>query len=235
MKINGKIYVFLLSTLFITIFILGFESLNAQQSKIKGKVVIWNDIPLANITITTKKSKQKTVSDSTGQFVISINKKDKLRFEADGFVNKRISVTPDDKSLTVKMTLISNNYSKESEIANHGFRFIPKKYWATAISHIEAEVATEMAGYTTVWDMIRGRCPGVVIRDNKCYMREGLSGSLNAQSVPAVVVIDGMKVSYSTLEDLDINNVKSVTLLKGGAAAVYGGAGGTGVVAIKTK
>lgn len=202
---------------------------------ITGKVVIWNDIPLENISISAQKSKTKIVSDRNGEFSIQINKKDKLRFLAEGFINKRVAVKPGEKKIVVKMELVTKNYSEEDELANDGFRHIPKQFRAKAISRLKMEVETEMASYNSVWDMIKGRCPGVVVNDNQVFMREGLTGNLSGQSQPAIIVINGVQVPSSSLDDVDPRDVKSVSLLKGGAAAVYGGSGGNGVVVIKTK
>ena len=219
----------------VLIFLSGSIELFAQTNEVKGKVVIWNDIPLHNITIKSSKGKAETVSNDKGEFVIKISKKDKLRFTADGFVNKRIKVEQGMSDLMVRMDLISNEYGSEDEPANDGFRYIPEKYKATAIKKLEEIYQSELAAYNSVWDMIRGKIPGVVIADNEVYMREGLSGSIDGRSQPAIIVLNGMQVSSSTINDLYPHDIKSISLLKGGAASIYGGSGANGVVVIKTK
>lgn len=217
------------------IFLCGSMGLFAQPVEISGKVVIWNDIPLQNITIEAAKSKAETVSNDKGEFMIEINKKDKLRFSADGFVNEKVKVKPGMDDLIVKMELISNEYGGEDEPVNDGFRYIPEDYKARAIKTIKELSVSEMVAYGSVWDMIRGKIPGVVIADNEVYIREGLSGSIDGRRQPAVVVLNGMQVASSTINNLYPHDIKSISLLKGGAASIYGGNGANGVIVIKTK
>ncbi|RQO66576.1 hypothetical protein DBR40_22100 [Pedobacter sp. KBW01] len=56
-----------------------------------------------------------------------------------------------------------------------------------------------------------------------------------ANSTP-VILLDGIQVSLQTILDIDVNRVKSVTILKDALAmASYGMRGATGVIAIKTN
>ncbi len=206
------------------------------QITIAGKVTIWNDIPLENIKITATKSKRETFSNQLGEFSIEIMPKDKLRFSADGFINHSLKVRAEDgsKEIKVEMELLSYDYAEESELLNDGFRYIPNVYRTTAIERLRERRKREFASYNSVWDIIRGRIAGVVVQNNNAYFREGLSGSVNAQSVPAIIVLNGTRVGSSVVTNLDPHNVKDITLLKGASATIYGGSGGSGVIVITT-
>ncbi len=221
--------------LIILFFVTGINSTQAQTTEVTGRVSIWNNIPLENISVVALKSKQQTVTDNKGEFRILIEKKDKLKFVAEGFINKKVSVRKGDEDLSIEMGLISSNYSTDDELANDGFRYIPKQYQATAITKLKEQFAEEMSTYGSVWDMIRGKCAGVVVVDNQVYMREGLGGNLSGGSTPAIVVVNGTQVPHSTVDNLNPQDVQSISLLKGGAAAIYGGSGGNGVVVINLK
>ena len=207
----------------------------SNSTVVTGKVTIWNDIPLENIKITAAKSKKETFSNSQGEFSVEVNGKDKLRFSAEGFMTQKISVKDGSQEIHVKMELLSGDFSEEGEQVNDGFRYIPKVHRATAIQRLKERREREFASYNSVWDIIRGRIAGVVVQNNNAYFREGLSGSISTQSTPAIIVVNGSRVDSSTVTNLDPRNVKDVTLLKGSAAAVYGGSGGTGVIVITTK
>lgn len=207
----------------------------SNSTVITGKVTIWNDIPLENVRITTSKSKKETFSDSKGEFSIEVNGKDKLRFTAEGFMTQKVSVKDGTHEIYVEMQLLSTDFSEEGEQVNDGFRYIPTTHRATAIQRLKERREREFASYNSVWDIIRGRIAGVVVQNNNAYFREGLSGSVSTQSTPAVIVINGSTVDSSTVTNLDPRNIKDVTLLKGSAAAVYGGGGGTGVILITLK
>jgi hypothetical protein len=202
---------------------------------VSGKVTIWNDIPLENIKVTASKSKQEVFTNARGEFSIEIGKKDKLRFTGDGFITKKVTVKDPNKKIKVEMALISNDFSEDDNMVNNGFHYIPQIHRTTAIERLKEKRDNEFASYNSVWDIIRGRIAGVIVRNNEAYFREGLSGSISTQSTPAVIVLNGSRIISSTVTNMDPKNVKDVTLLKGGAAALYGGSGGTGVIVITSK
>lgn len=209
--------------------------LPGDSIKVKGKVTIWNDIPLQNITITAIKSKSEALSDIKGEFTIAIKSKDKLRFSAEGFITQKVNIKDLEKEINVEMQLLSDDYNEEGEQVNNGFRYIPKAHRTTAMERLKERREQEFASYNSVWDIIRGRVTGVVVQNNNAYFREGLAGSINTQSTPAIIVLNGARIDASTVTNLDPRNVKDISLLKGAAAAVYGGSGGTGVIVITTK
>jgi TonB-dependent SusC/RagA subfamily outer membrane receptor len=49
---------------------------------------------------------------------------------------------------------------------------------------------------------------------------------------PPLILVDGIE---STLDEIDPNDIQSVSVLKDAAAAIYGSRAGNGVVIIKTK
>ncbi len=202
---------------------------------VTGRVTIWNDIPLENIKITSSKSKKETFSDSHGEFSIEVGNKDKLKFSAEGFTSQKVKIKNPDNKINVEMKLLSEDFSEEDLMVNNGFRYIPQAHRTTAIQRLKEKKENEFASYNSVWDIIRGKISGVIIQNNEAYFREGLSGSVNTTSTPAIIILNGSRTNSSTITNMDTHLVKDVTLLKGGAASIYGGAGGAGVIVITTK
>jgi TonB-dependent SusC/RagA subfamily outer membrane receptor len=75
--------------------------------------------------------------------------------------------------------------------------------------------------------MIQGKVPGVDVVGNKITIR-GV-GSLNLSSDP-LFVVDG--VAVSSIDNISPREVKSITVLKGASAAIYGTRGANGVILI---
>ena len=49
-------------------------------------------------------------------------------------------------------------------------------------------------------------------------------------------ILDGFETSVEKVQDMDMNRVESITLLKDASAkAIYGSKGGNGVIVIETK
>jgi TonB-dependent SusC/RagA subfamily outer membrane receptor len=79
--------------------------------------------------------------------------------------------------------------------------------------------------------MIRGKLAGVYVsRDNKITIR-GVSSIRNISD--PLFVVDGSIVS--NIDYISPNNVKSISVLKGAEASIYGSQGSSGVIIIKTK
>jgi TonB-dependent SusC/RagA subfamily outer membrane receptor len=83
--------------------------------------------------------------------------------------------------------------------------------------------------YQTIYDMIRGRFPGVEVSGKSIKVMG--SSSLNVSTEP-VFVVDGVIVN--SIEDVSPQTVKSIEVLKGPAASVYGTRGSNGVIVITT-
>ena len=72
------------------------------------------------------------------------------------------------------------------------------------------------ATYQSIYDMIRGRFPGVEVSGKSIKVMG--SSSLNVSTEP-LFVVDGVIVN--TIEDISPQNVKSIEVLKGPDASVY--------------
>ena len=75
--------------------------------------------------------------------------------------------------------------------------------------------------------MIRGKVPGVSVVGNSIVIR-GVN-SVNASSDP-LLIVDG--VTVSSIDNISPSMVKSISVLKGPDAAIYGSRGANGVLLI---
>lgn len=125
---------------------------------------------------------------------------------------------------------------------------------SVSVSSIDAADITEGNDIQSMHDLLRGRTSGVTISQASGNVGSGLrfsmrSGvSLNSDGQP-LIFVDGSRINQdpvvgftvggqdsSPLADLDPNNIESIQVLKGpAAAALYGTDGADGVVLIETK
>ncbi len=86
------------------------------------------------------------------------------------------------------------------------------------------------ASYRSLSDMLQREIPGVKISGSSVVLQDSkdLWGS-----VPALIVVDG--IPMEGLPDIQPINVKSIEVLKGAAASIYGSRGYGGAIVIKTK
>jgi len=82
-------------------------------------------------------------------------------------------------------------------------------------------------------DALRGQAAGLNVRRPNTGMPDDFATFVIRNfSQPPLIIVDGME---STIEEVDPNDIESISILKDAAAAIYGSRAGNGVVVVKTK
>lgn len=89
----------------------------------------------------------------------------------------------------------------------------------------------ETPQYKDIYEMIRAQVPGVIVNSDNSILIRGTS-SINASTAPLLVVNDA---PVGTIGNILPQSVKSITILKGPEAAIYGIRGANGVILITLK
>jgi len=93
-------------------------------------------------------------------------------------------------------------------------------------------VDDKLATYNNVFDIIKGRVPGVMVNGNSIQIRGPNSFFLSTEPL---YLIDDVPVDASAIASLNPQDVERIEILKGPSSAIYGSRGAEGVVAIYTK
>jgi TonB-dependent SusC/RagA subfamily outer membrane receptor len=115
------------------------------------------------------------------------------------------------------------------ETINVGYGTVKRKNLTTQVGKIDG-TNKKYAAYQNIYDMIRGELPGVQVR-GKSILIQGPS-SINLSTEP-LLVVDG--VIINSIDDISPRDVKSIEVLKGAAASIYGSRGANGVIMIYLK
>jgi len=107
-----------------------------------------------------------------------------------------------------------------------GYGTVRKKDMTTQVGYIDGQ-SDANASYTDIYDLIRGKVPGVQVSGNQITIR-GIN-SINSYTGP-LFVVDGIVVS--SIDNISPRQVKSITVLKGSDASIYGSRGAGGVILI---
>jgi len=107
-----------------------------------------------------------------------------------------------------------------------GYGSVKKKNLTTSVGYIDAQDESN-ASYTNIYEMIQGKVPGVQVSGQKITIR-GIS-SINSSTDP-LLVVDGIVVN--SIDNISPRQVKSISVLKGSDAAIYGSRGAGGVIMI---
>ena len=126
-----------------------------------------------------------------------------------------------------------DTYSDEE--INIGYGTTTRTRLTDSVSKVSVD-GNELSGYSDIFEYLRGRVPGLVIGPSSpgtmpSIRVRGIS-SINASNEP-LILVDG--VEQSDISDLNPRDVKSVEVLKGPSAAIYGVRSAAGVILITTR
>ena len=217
------------------------RSSSLQEIVVSGKVIDETgvDLPGVNVIIidSTQSTIQGTTTDETGSFSITVpGPGTVLAFSFIGYERQEVTVGSE-TFLTV--TLVPDDQTLE-EIVVVGYGSRRRRDITSAVSVIDLRDAGEQPA-SNPNQILQGRAAGVVVKQTsgapggEFQVRVRGIGSLGAGSDP-LYVIDGFVVGTSVGQNLNSNDIESVSVLKDAAAtAIYGARGSNGVVLITTK
>jgi len=220
--------------------VLCMTTVSAQKSKKNKKIVIEgtvtdvNKAPISNAIIMIDGAKTNSVTNAKGEYKIKINPTAQkigvftfgsgIKEEAiDGRTHIDISFS----SAAENQTSAAQNKGEEG--VNVGYGSVKKKNVVTQVNSIEGNTK-KYASYRNIYDMISREVSGVRVNGRSVVIRgsKDLFGD-----VPALFVVDG--VPTDDVSNISPTDVKSIQVLKGSAAAIYGSRAYGGVILIKTK
>lgn len=204
-------------------------SVIAQNKKIVGKIITFNNYPIQKAEVSVKSTKEKVYSDTLGIFVVNCNDKDKIIIKAKGFFEQ--SFHTQDNSDTIKVNLVFKGGDKNKQMAT-GYGHIDEHKLTYAIDHLSNEnIPYEF--YANIFDMLKSKVPGVQVNGTSINIRG--KNTMSSTETP-LLVVDGFTVGLNTFKNIDPQNVKSIDVLKDAAASArYGSRGMHGVIVVTTK
>ena len=211
---------------------------NDQKSSkiiITGVVVDANQKPVKDAVIVIDGKKTKSSTDNKGFYKISV-KPSAEKIGIFTFVSS-ISEEAINGRTTIDFVIdeirfSSDNYEKDDigeEEINVGYGTSKRKNLSNKVGKIDG-MSDKFASYNTIYDMIRGEVSGVYVVNKSIRVRG--AGSLYS-SIDPLFIVDG--ISVTSIDNISPQTVRSIELLKGSAAAIYGSRGANGVFLINTK
>jgi TonB-dependent starch-binding outer membrane protein SusC len=130
-------------------------------------------------------------------------------------------------SIVKEIYKLKNAYGEET--VNVGYGTQKRKNTTTSVGRIDGR-QERFASYNSIYDMMRGELPGVVVTGNNVRIRE--ASTILGESEP-LYVVDGTPIT--NIESIQPQMVKTIEVLKGSAASIYGTRGSNGVIIITLK
>jgi len=126
-------------------------------------------------------------------------------------------------------TSSEGKYIPKDQLVDLGYGNALKSDLASSYGVIDGENSDDF-NYKNIFDMIQGQVPGVVVSGSSVLIRG--TNSINGGTQP-LFVVDG-SATYS-IDYINPRDVKSISIIKGSATAIYGVRGANGVILITTK
>lgn len=207
-----------------------------QQREISGTVTDVNRNPLPGVSITVKGTTIGNLTDINGRYSLRIpSDAQTLVFSFVGMTSQEIPVTA---SNTYDVTL-SEDVVALADVVVIGYGSVSKKELTSAVSSISSEDFLNVPSVNPVMQ-IAGKVAGVSII-NTAAADPNSSANIQVRGVSSrtagiepLVVING--VPGGNLQNINENDIESISILKDGAASsIYGTRGSNGVILVTTK
>lgn len=199
----------------------------AQKRTIEGVVSTFDSIPLIKAEVKVISTKQTTLTDTMGHFVINCLPTDKIKVSAHGFASRKVKVQEKTKIVFVNLNLKQG--AKNPEIAV-GYGHIKDSDKLFSVASLQTDNVA-YSSYSNMYQLLQ-TIPGVTVSNRQVIIRG--KNSINYSS-DALIVVDGSIEDSRILETIRPFNVKSIDVLKDGSSSIYGSRGASGVVLITTK
>lgn len=203
-------------------------ALQAQNFKVKG-FVSDKDGSIIGATVKIKGTQKGTVTDADGRFELDVPKNSVLVFSYVGYATVEKKIKDNTTELNIRM---QDNTKALDEVV---VTAIGIKQQKKKIGYTTQEVKTEaldQPGTVNVGSALSGQVAGLTVT-NPTGIFQAPEFSLRGKS--PLIVIDGVPVE-SDLFDVSPENIQSINVLKGtAAAALYGSRGKDGAILITSK
>lgn len=202
---------------------------HAQNRVVYGKLTAYNSFPVMNVEVTSKKAKSTTMSDSLGQFSIVCLKKDVIQIKPKVFEPANVKVNDETDSVNINLVFIDTKNNRELAV-NSGY--MTETNLNYAVANLEEE-NNDYCKYTDIYALLRAEAgSGIMVSNSGSITVRGGNNSFSG-ATEALIVVDGQPTS--SIDWIRPCTVRSINILKGSDAAIYGTRGGNGEVVITTK
>lgn len=227
-------------------------AVNAQVLSISGRVTDEKGAPIPSASVTIKgKPNAGIAADAQGNYKISASKGDVLVISSVSFTTREVTVGT---NTTVNVSLAADASLSEVVVTAMGIKRSEKAV-GYAISKVEPGTLLQKSE-PNILNNLAGKVPGVDIRAGQgapgAATRMQIRGVSSFNGGEPLIIVDGVPYSNnlvntsspfsgggtygSGLNNIDPNDIESMNVLKGAAAAsLYGSRAANGVLLITTK
>jgi len=204
---------------------------------IQGNVQNEEGSPLAGASVKLKGAERGTSTDADGNFTLQLP--DAAGILVISYIGHESVEIPVSEETFLRVVLkLAETRAEEIVVVGYGTQ--KKSDLTGAISSLRTSdyESQPLAG---IQELFQGRSAGVNVNANSgapgatLKVRIRGANSINAGNEP-LYIVDGMALTSASIRDLNVNDIKSIEILKDASStAIYGSRGANGVVIINTR
>jgi TonB-linked SusC/RagA family outer membrane protein len=207
-----------------------------QTRTIKGKVLDENGDPMIGVSVQVKGTSVGTITDMNGRFSINVpDGRKQLEVSYMGYTKQTVAIPAGKNQIEVNMSpdenlldevvVVGYGSQRKVDISGSVVSITKEELVGTPTSDIMEALQGKIAGADIMMSS------GAVGSSSEILLRG--SRSINGSNSP-LIIIDG--VQGASEQDINPNDVESISVLKDASStAIYGSAGANGVIIITTK
>jgi len=208
----------------------------AQNRVITGQVTdSKTNETLIGVSVSIKGTKKGTTTDVNGKYSINIESAAAVLIYS--FVGYNPKEMPVGNSTQINLKLVSDE-TVLNDVVVIGYGTVKKRDLTGSVVSVKGDDIAKVPSANPL-ESIQGKVPGVDITRSSGSASSGVNinirgtRSISAGNGP-LIIVDG--VQYSSLQDLNANDIASMEVLKDASStAIYGSRGANGVIIVTTK
>jgi TonB-dependent SusC/RagA subfamily outer membrane receptor len=201
-----------------------------KKIKISGMVTDAKLKPVSGVMIFIDQKKTNSITDDKGFYTVKVPSGAK-EISAFSIMNGAKNIEINGKT-TINITLDGSSakkpepVKKEEEMINIGYGSVSKENLTTNVGKIDPQ-HSRFRSYSNIYDMLKGEIAGVEVNGTSIRIQGAASFMLSTEPL---FIVDGIEVP--SIENIPPMDVKSIDVLKGSSASIYGSKGANGVILI---
>jgi len=214
--------------------LLAVSTLGFSQITVTGNVSDEGSTPIPGVAVIIAGSTRGVTTDFDGNYSIDVEADDQLIFSSLGFATQTIVIGD---QTTINVVLIEG-VNVLDEIVVSGYTSQSRRSLSGAIGTVEVDDAIKTPVINAA-DALQGRVAGVQVVTSGAPGASPVvtvRGYATTNSNNPLYVIDGVQTEdANTFNSINPKDIENISVLKDGAAAIYGARASNGVIVVTTK
>lgn len=218
------------------------EALHAQAVMqtvtVKGQVMDPTGVPVIGASVLEKGTSNGVITDIDGNFSLKVSSPNAVVVIS--YIGYKTVELPASNTKKLAQVTLKEDAEVLDEVVVVGYGVQKKTTLTGAIDQVDSKVLENRA-VTNVGLALQGQTPGLTVtRSSSRPGNEGLNfqirGATSVNGGSPLIVIDGVPaVNATSFQNMNSDDIETISVLKDGAASIYGAKAANGVILVTTK